>query len=208
MPETLPDVDETGNPETPLGKANEKKKNKHLTYAALAIGGIGLALVMFKKKSSASGSASSSYGYPSLPAGAGGTGVDQSSLQNLTSAIQAGNTANSQAYQGLLSAIGGLRDTGTGGTPADQAFNPPQTQTGSGFGVAAFGTPVSDTSGSVYQQLPGASLGSFYGGGGQAFYEPTKGTFLAVPTGTAAWGQPDNNQWGLAKNTPLFQKVK
>lgn len=69
MPDTLPSVDENGNPETPLGQATAKKKQKNLTILALALGGVGVAVTVFlKKRSAASTTATGStgYTYPSL----------------------------------------------------------------------------------------------------------------------------------------------
>jgi hypothetical protein len=204
MPTLAPDVDENGNPETPLGQATEKKKNKNLTLAALAVGGIGVAITIYMRNknaaATAAGTTTAGYSYPTLTPGTTAAPVDNTGL------IDAFN----QGISALSQQIAGQTNTpvSASGATAPPAGSPPalsaMTLTGSGYiPTADWGptpgsvlpNPEYSTTGQVYTPLAGAGLSAVASSGQTLFYQPTPGVF-----------NPYSGTTVIAPGTPLFQK--
>lgn len=198
-----PDVDENGNPETPLGQANEKRKQKNLTIIGLALGGVGVAVAIYVRKKNAAAAAAapaggtSSYSYPTLAGDTSGGAVDTTGLTN---ALTAG-------FQSLSGQIAGLSQSGAA---PGAALPPPSVPALSTLTLAGSGyIPTADwgpTPGSVlpnpetvasgtYVPLAGQGLSSYASTGNTLYYQFAPGSFLPYSGGTQ-----------LAPGTPLFAK--
>jgi flagellin-like hook-associated protein FlgL len=113
---STPDVDADGNIETPAGQAAEKKKNKNLTIAGVALGAIGVAIVIYLhakgSASAASGGTANTVASPNttgtvFPGGDAGYGSGGDVLANSSIFATQATTENNEfaAIQSALSTI-------------------------------------------------------------------------------------------------------
>jgi hypothetical protein len=171
---SAPPVDDDGRPEGPVEQAVEKRKQKQVAIAGLAIGLAGLLYVILKNRSAAAtAAASGGYTYPVVPTSTSGSGVDLSGLQSSLNSVDSNlATLSEQITQGAVAtSLGGVTtsSTGTGSTVATPATsspsNPfaglsliPNSQAGSTFAATKGDT--------IYAGVGGQPVPVVIGGGG------------------------------------------
>lgn len=174
----VPDVDASGQPETPANQMAEKKKQKNLTVLALALGGIGVAVTVFlKKRSAASTTAtgSSGYSYPTLASGTSQYPALGDTLTTLQNQIAALSSATSPVTTPAPNPYAGNKIVGAGYlTPADPG----------------------------YSWLPSwTSFATAFGSGQQVYYEPAAGVYAPV---SAQMAKDMGTPGSAVANTPTY----
>ena len=177
-------------PPTAGGKPKGKIKTWHLVAGAVGLVGV---YYLYEKRKAASAATAATAATPAVTAGSGSSaGTAASSYGNagdLASLLPYLNPSSSQAS--------------TGSTSSGVDYQSEQLA-GGGYGnpgQSPIGTPVSSSSGTIYQQVSNnTQLQQLVAGGQSLFYQPVQGVFTPVPINSQS-GYPEP---ALPANTPVY----